>query len=143
MLVGGGRAFGPKPRDFSTKLPRKVILMGMRVALSAKIGEQRLGVMATMRWPSGKTGPLSRRIDELGYRKTLFITDERDHSASLSRAFANIPSVKLVKAEDVHVYDILYWPRIIMDLTAVEYFETTLKRDVPVLPLPVLEPISS
>ena len=35
MLRGGGVAFGPKPRDFSTKLPRKVIQMGMRVALRA------------------------------------------------------------------------------------------------------------
>ena len=43
MLRGGGIAFGPKPRDFSTKLPRKVIEMGMRVALSAKLKEQRLG----------------------------------------------------------------------------------------------------
>ena len=76
MLYGGGVAFGPKPRDFSTKLPRKVVEMGMRVALSAKLREQRLGVMNDLRWSSPKTKHLAQRIEELGYRKTLFVTGE-------------------------------------------------------------------
>lgn len=151
MLVGGGRAFGPKPRDFSTKLPRKVISMGMRVALSTKMRERSLGVMTTMDWPSGKTGPLSRKIDELGYRKTLFITGRSpevyrkglDFPFKLKWALANIPSVKFIMAENVTVYDLLYWPRVIMDLQGVEYFENTLKKDVPLLPLPLLESTSS
>jgi large subunit ribosomal protein L4 len=138
MLVGGGRAFGPKPRDFSTKLPRKVIQMGMRVALSVRMKENKLGVMVNMEWPSAKTGPLSRRIEELGYRKTLFVTGE-EASIGLSRAIANIPSVKLVFAKDVNIYEILNWQRIILDVKAVEYFEETLKKDVPLLPLPLLE----
>lgn len=139
MLVGGGVAFGPKPRDFSTKLPRKVIQMGMRVALSARMREQRLGVMTSMDWPCGKTGPLSRKIDELGLRKTLFITGEETAPAGLKRAIANIPSVKLVTTKDVNVYEILYWQRVVLDVKAVEYFERTLKKDVPLLPLPLLE----
>ncbi|KXN83871.1 50S ribosomal protein L4, partial [Leucoagaricus sp. SymC.cos] len=139
MLVGGGRAFGPKPRDFSTKLPRKVIQMGMRIALSARMREQRLGVTTSMDWPSGKTGPLSRKIDELGFRKTLFVTGEEKPSVGLRRAIANIPSTKLVAAKDANVYEILYWQRIILDVKAVEYFEETLKKDVPILPLPLLE----
>lgn len=139
MLVGGGVAFGPKPRDFSTKLPRKVIQMGMRVALSARMRENRLGVMTSMDWPCAKTGPLSRKIDELGLRKTLFITGEETAPVGLSRAIANIPSVKLVTAKDANVYEILYWPRVVLDVKAVEYFEQTLKKEVPLLPLPLLE----
>lgn len=143
MLVGGGRAFGPKPRDFSTKLPRKVITMGMRVALSARMREGVLGVTTHLDWPCAKTGPLSRKIDELGYRKTLFITGEEKPSVGLARAIANIPSVKLMNVQDVNVYQILYWQRIIMDIKAADHFEQTLKKDMPLLPLPLLESTSA
>ncbi|KAF7784636.1 hypothetical protein Agabi119p4_801 [Agaricus bisporus var. burnettii] len=142
MLIGGGVAFGPKPRDFSTKLPRKVIQMGMRIALSARMREQRLGVMTSLDWPSAKTNPLSKKIDQLGLRKTLFITGHEIAPVGLKRAIGNIPSVKLVTAKDVNVYEILYWQRLVLDVKAVEYFEETLKKDVPLLPLTLLDSTS-
>ena len=139
MLVGGGVAFGPKPRDFSTKLPRKVIQMGMRVALSSKLKEQRLGVMTRLYWPNGKTKHLSQKIDLLGLRKTLFVTGEPKVDEGLRRAIHNIPLVKLTTTDEVNVYEILKWQRVILDLKAVDYFERTLKKNVPVVSLPLLE----
>ncbi|KAF4623512.1 hypothetical protein D9613_001748 [Agrocybe pediades] len=136
MLRGGGVAFGPKPRDFSTKLPRKVIEMGMRVALSAKLKEQRLGVMRRLYWPNARTKFLSRRIEDLGLRKTLFISGEPEVHDGLDLAIRNIPHVKLTTTADVTVYDILKWDRIVLDLKAVQYFEETLKRkNIPTVPL--------
>jgi large subunit ribosomal protein L4 len=143
MLIGGGVAFGPKPRDFSTKLPRKVIQMGMRTALSSRMREERLGVMTSLSWPSAKTGSLSKKIDRIGLRKTLFITGNETAPIDLKRAIANIPSVKLATAKDVTVYEILYWPRLVLDVKAVEYFEETLKKDVPLLPLTLLDSTSA
>ncbi|KAF9481004.1 ribosomal protein L4 [Pholiota conissans] len=140
MLRGGGIAFGPKPRDFSTKLPRKVIEMGMRVALSAKLREERLGVMTRLYWPNGKTKFLSRKIDLLGLRKTLFVTGEPVVHEGLRRAIRNIPLVDLTTADEVNVYEIMKWERIILDLKAVEYFEQKLKKvNVPVVPVELLE----
>jgi large subunit ribosomal protein L4 len=139
MLVGGGVAFGPKPRDFSTKLPRKVIKMGMRIALSARMREQRLGVMTSMDWPSAKTKTLSRMIDRIGLRKTLFVTGHETAPVGLKRAIANIPSVHLVTAKDVNIYEILFWQRLVLDVKAIEYFEETLKKDVPLIPLALLD----
>ena len=133
MLVGGGVAFGPKPRDFSTKLPRKVIQMGMRVALSAKLKERRLGVMTRLYWPNEKTKHLSQKIDLLGLRKTLFVTGEAKVHEGLRRAIRNIPLVELTTTEQVNIYEILKWQRVILDLKAVDYFERTLKKNVPVL----------
>ena len=132
MLVGGGVAFGPKPRDFSTKLPRKVIQMGMRVALSAKMKENRLGVMSSLKWPSGKTKHLSQRIDDLGLRKTLFVTGEEELPTGLQRAIGNIPMVQLVAANKLTVYEALKWQRIVLDAKAVDFFERTLGKDVPI-----------
>lgn len=134
---GGGVAFGKQPRDFSTKLPRKVVQMGMRVALSVKVKEQRFGVMSSMDWPNGRTKFLAQRISALGLRQTLFVTGEPEIPVGLERAIRNIPLVKITTPEAITVYDIMKWPRLVMDAKAVEFFERTLKKDVPVASLPL------
>ncbi|KAE9408156.1 ribosomal protein L4 [Gymnopus androsaceus JB14] len=126
MLRGGGVAFGPKPRDFSTKLPRKVIQMGMRVALSSKVLERNLGVMKTMDWPNGRTRHLSQKIDSLGLKNTLFITGEDEVPTNLQRAIQNIPLVGLTTSKQVNIYEMLKWPRLMLDAKAVDFFERTL-----------------
>ena len=126
MLRGGGVAFGPKPRDFATKLNRKVIEMGMRVALSAKAREQSLGVVESLAWPGMKTNPLANRIKELGWTKTLFVTGEEQIPEGLRRASSNIYRVDTIKAEDLNVYNAIKWPRLVLDLAAVEWFEQKL-----------------
>ncbi|KAF7339514.1 50S ribosomal protein L4 [Mycena sanguinolenta] len=128
---GGGVAFGPKPRDFSTKLPRKVVQMGMRVALSLKVKDHLLGVMASMDWPNGKTKHLSEKIDSLGLRRTLFVTGE-EPPVLLERAMRNIPLTKLMTLDQLTVYEILKWPRVVMDVKAIDIIEHTLGKDVPI-----------
>jgi large subunit ribosomal protein L4 len=136
MLRGGGVAFGPKPRDFSTKLPRKVIQMGMRVALSAKVREQRFGLVDKHDWPSGKTNPLAHRIDALGWRKTLLVTGEEKLPVGLERAGRKIAMLGMSTAKKLTVYEVLKWQRVIMDVAAVEYFERTLGKNTPVVSVP-------
>jgi large subunit ribosomal protein L4 len=128
MLRGGGVAFGPKPRDFSTKLPRKVIDMGMRVALSARVRERAFEVVETLDWPSPKTQDLVTRLAELGWGKTLFITGSDEVPVSLDRASGNIRNVDTMTAEESSVYDVLKWPRLVLDLAAVQWFEQSLGR---------------
>jgi large subunit ribosomal protein L4 len=113
--------------------------MGMRVALSSKLKEQRLGVMTRLYWPNAKTKHLAQKIDLLGLRKTLFVTGEPKVDEGLRRAIGNISLVKLTTTEEVNVYEIVKWQRIILDLKAVDYFERTLKKNVPVVVLPLLE----
>jgi large subunit ribosomal protein L4 len=128
MLRGGGVAFGPKPRDFSTKLPRKVIEMGMRVALSAKVRERGLGLVERHEWPNGKTNSLGRRIEYLGWRKTLLVTGEDAVPVGLERAGRNLAQVGVTAANKLSVYDAVKWPRIVLDVAAVDYFHRTLAR---------------
>ncbi|KAJ6575049.1 ribosomal protein L4 domain-containing protein [Mycena capillaripes] len=135
---GGGVAFGPKPRDFSTKLPRKVIQMGMRVAFSLKVKESLLGVMASMDWPNGKTKHLSQKIDTLGLRRTLFVTGESPPVA-LERAMRNIPLTKLTTLDQLTVYEILKWQRVVMDIKAIDIIEQTLGKDVPIASIALKE----
>ncbi|KAI0669804.1 ribosomal protein L4 [Trametes maxima] len=126
MLRGGGVAFGPKPRDFATKLNRKVVEMGMRVALSARVKEQSLGIVRSLEWPGFKTKEFGDRIEELGWWRTLFVTGQDQVPNGLARASNNLPMVDTVKAADLDVYHALKWPRLVLDLSAVEWFERAL-----------------
>ncbi|EKM61122.1 uncharacterized protein PHACADRAFT_247505 [Phanerochaete carnosa HHB-10118-sp] len=128
MLRGGGVAFGPKPRDFSTKLPRKVTQMGMRIALSARVKERAFGVVESLEWDMPKTKSFAARLEELSWGKTLFVTGLNEVPTNLERASGNIPLVDTVTAEELTVYDAVKWPRLVLDLAAVDWFEQTLGR---------------
>ncbi|EJD55525.1 ribosomal protein L4 [Auricularia subglabra TFB-10046 SS5] len=124
MLVGGGIAFGPRPRDFSTKLPRKVRAMGMRVALSARVKERSFIVADSLRWPGVKVAEFVARLKELSWTRCLFITGCGDEvAARLDRVAGNVPHVDVVKVEDLNIHDILRWDRLVVDVEAAEWLE--------------------
>ncbi|KAF8560304.1 ribosomal protein L4 [Imleria badia] len=129
MLRGGGVAFGPKPRDFSTKLNRKVIEMGMRVALSAKLKEQRLGVVPCIKWYCHKTITLKNRLEALGWRTgTLFVSGLPQVDPAVQRAGRNLRGLEFRHVDEVNVYDLVKWRRVILDLPAVALLESKLGR---------------
>lgn len=131
MLRGGGVAFGPKPRDFSTKLNRKVIDMGMRVALSAKFKEQRLGVVPRIKWYCHKTITLKNRLETLGWRTgTLFISGLPQVDPAIKRAGRNLRGLGFKHVDEVNVYDLVKWRRVILDLPAVALLESKLGRQL-------------
>jgi large subunit ribosomal protein L4 len=113
--------------------------MGMRVALSVKLKERRLGVVTSLDWPNGKTKHLAQKIDSLGLRKTLFVTGEEQLPIGLERAIGNIPMVKLISSDKLTVYEALKWQRIVLDVKAVDFFERTLGKDVPIAPLSLVD----
>ncbi|KAG8995713.1 54S ribosomal protein, mitochondrial [Tulasnella sp. 427] len=128
MLRGGGRAFGPKPRDFATKLPRKVTGMGMRVALSAKLGERSLSVVESLEWEGAKTKDVAKRLAELTWPKVLFVSGNGVPEL-LRRTVGNLQGVELVSAEELTIYDILRSKRVVLDVSAVEWLERRYGKD--------------
>ncbi|KAI0307978.1 ribosomal protein L4 domain-containing protein [Multifurca ochricompacta] len=130
MLRGGGIAFGPKPRDFATKLPRKVIQMGMRVALSARVKECNLRIVESLDWTGTKTKDMIRRLDELGWdQKTLFITGKDIVPPGLKRSTENLHKISTTTAQQVGVYDLVKWSQVVLDIEAVRWFEHILSKD--------------
>lgn len=80
MLRGGGVAFGPKPRDFATDLPRRVRELALRSALSARWLEGKLHVVPSFHWdpPPRVTGPLAQLLGQKGWKEnTLFLSAPR------------------------------------------------------------------
>lgn len=135
MLRGGGRAWPKIPRDFSTKINRKVLQMGMRVALSTKLREYNLEVVPSIRgWTSAKTGDLHRRLRTKGWAtgetdKTLLVVGGDVVPRNLDLSTRNLRNVHAVLAKDLGVYDALWWKRLILDLDAVDYFISALGKD--------------
>ena len=127
---GGGVAFGPKPRDFSTRLPRKVRFMGMRVIWSSKVREGRLMAVETLDWPGFKTCELAVLLGKMGWRdsRTLFITGRDEFSEGFRRSCGNLKGTDAKLAPDVNIHDALRYPRVVMDLPALEYYEERLRR---------------
>ena len=73
IFVGGGRAFGPIPRDHGHKLQKKVRKLGLKTALSVKASDKKLMVVDSLDFKSGKTADLQKKLGKLGVSNALFI----------------------------------------------------------------------
>lgn len=102
---GGGTVFGPHPRDYSIRVPKKVRKLALVSALSMKMKEQRIIVLKDFPMEEIKTKRFKAVFDRFGLRKALFVLD-RSNSV-LEKSSRNIRGVKLIRAEGINVYDLL------------------------------------
>jgi large subunit ribosomal protein L4 len=102
---GGGTVFGPRPRDYSIRVPKKVRKLALVSALSMKMKEQRIIVLKDFPMEEIKTKRFKAVFDRFGLRKALFVLD-RSNSV-LEKSSRNIRGVKLIRAEGINVYDLL------------------------------------
>jgi large subunit ribosomal protein L4 len=128
MLRGGGVAFGPKPRDFSTQLPRKVRALGMRVALSARLKDAAFAVVRSLA-PNGVGVRTVARVLERS-PKTLFVTGAARVDPVWTRALedAQLKRCAFVAVRDLDVYALVKWPRVVLDVDAVDVLERNLSK---------------
>jgi len=124
LLRGGGTAFGPRPRDFSYTLPKKVRKKGLRAALSRRSAESGLIVVDKLELPEIKT----RRVVEFLRTFELdsaLIVDHDNRSFYLSGR--NIPGVKVLHVQGLNVFDILKYDKLVLTRQAVAAIEGRLK----------------
>ena len=107
VLVGGGRVFGPKPRDYSFKLNKKVKALARRSALSYKAKENSIMVLEdfTMDTPKTKDFLSMLKVLKLDGKKMLLIMPESNHFVSLSAR--NLPRAKVIAASDLNTYKVM------------------------------------
>jgi len=120
--VGGGVVFGPTPRSYAYKLPKKVRRLAMKSALSSKVRDNELIVLDALKMEQPKTREMVKVLDNLkADRKALLVSSEYDENVALSAR--NIPGVKFVKADGLNVYDILNHDKVILTRDAVARVE--------------------
>ncbi|QSR84896.1 50S ribosomal protein L4 [Methylacidimicrobium sp. B4] len=111
---GGGVVFGPQPRDFSKKLPKKVKRLALRKALSGRIVEGAVLVSETIDLPQPKTKELVRRLDSWDRKETLLVVVE-GHESPVWLAARNHPLIAVVTAAEVNAEDLLWPDRIVLE----------------------------
>ncbi|MDR1973343.1 MAG: 50S ribosomal protein L4 [Bacteroidales bacterium] len=107
VLRGGGRVFGPQPRDYSFKLNKKLKRLARLSALSYKLQEDGLNVVEDFPMVAPKTKDVLAILKnlELDGKKTLLVLSEQNHNVSLSAR--NLPQVGVINVADLNTYEIL------------------------------------
>ncbi|WP_163971945.1 50S ribosomal protein L4 [Oceanobacillus halotolerans] len=117
--VGGGTVFGPTPRSYSYKLPKKVRRLALKSALSSKAKEENLIVVDSIAIEAPKTKEVVKMLDALkAGEKALIITAEKDEN--VIRSANNLPSVNVLTVEEVNVLDLLTHDKLILTKDAAE-----------------------
>lgn len=119
---GGGIVFGPTPRSYGFKLPRKVRRLAIKSALSSKVIENQIIVLDQLSLSAPKTKDFAKILNNLKVeRKALVVTADFDNNVALSAR--NIPGVKFVAAEGINVLDVLKHDQLIITKDAVAKVE--------------------
>ena len=107
LLVGGGRVFGPKPRDYRFKLNIKLKRLARRSALSYKAAENNITVVENFTMEAPKTKKMIEILKNLNVaeKKSLFIFSEQNNFVSLSAR--NLQNVKVANVCQLSTYDIM------------------------------------
>ena len=117
--VHGGVALGPKPRDYSYSIPKKVKKLAICSALSAKVAAGQMVVVDDIRLDEIKTRIMVQFLKAVGAEgKALVVTPEVNQN--VVRSARNIPGVKTTFSGIIYVYDILKADKLVMGKAAVE-----------------------
>lgn len=109
---GGGVVFGPKPRSYAQKAPKKIRQQALKMALTSKLQDKALIVLDQFNLESVKTKRFVEVMGTLKASEALIVTDQKLENLELSSR--NVPSVKVVRSEGVNVYDLLRFKRVIL-----------------------------
>ncbi|NOX36114.1 MAG: 50S ribosomal protein L4 [Calditrichaeota bacterium] len=119
-MVGGGRAFGPHPRDYTQDLPKKVKRLARKSALSYKARENKIVVVEDFKFDEPKTKKVVELLQNLNIndRKVLFIT--ADYDLNFYKSARNIPYKWVLKAPEFSTYDIVNAQVLVFQKSAVQ-----------------------
>lgn len=125
LFRGGGRAFGPHPRDYSFKLNKKVKRLARKSALSYKAKENSILIVEDFKLENAKTKDFQEILKsfKIDNTRTLFVLDQSDENIYLSAR--NIQNVKVLRAEGINTYEVLHANKIV-------FVESSLKTIVEV-----------
>lgn len=123
IFVGGGKAHGPRVREFNPSLNKKVRALGLRMALSAKARDGNLVVLDNLDLKEAKTAALKEHLGRLGLGRTALVIDGDALNVGFALASANLRELNLLPAVGANVYDILNHETLVLTRAAVEKLE--------------------
>jgi len=129
---GGGIVFGPNPRSYRQRMPKKMRRLAIRCLLSDKVREDRLSIIQDLQLPESKTKDMKRFLETMNVNsKTLIVTPELQKPVVESAK--NLQDIKTLPASNLNVLDLLNYDRIIMTVAAIRKAESLWGQETPVL----------
>lgn len=127
LFRGGGRVFGPRPRNYSFKLNKKLKQLARKSALSAKVLNNTLWVIEDFKMATPKTKEFLQILNNLkvANKKALVVVAEQDKNLYLSSR--NLQGAKIVTASELNTYDILHNVNLLLAESSIERIENNLK----------------
>jgi large subunit ribosomal protein L4 len=124
IFVGGGTVFGPKPRSYAQRVPKKVRRGALRSALSLRFGEHKLVVLQDLKLDEIKTKRMVQVLERLGLHSSLIVDDRAN--IQLIKSVRNLPRAKYLAPEGLNVYDILRYETLVMTASVAKQIEERL-----------------
>jgi len=121
LLRGGGSIFGPDPRSYSYKVPKKIRKQALKMALSSKTQTNNLLVLDKFELEKVRTKGFTAVLDNLKVKKALIVTENVNENLELSSR--NVPGIKVMRYEGLNVYDILKYEKLILLETSIKGIE--------------------
>ncbi len=119
--VGGGRAFGPKPRDYSYRLNRKVRRLALRSLLSCKVLDSSMIVVDKLNFDAIKTKEFVKVMNAFKFEtKTLFVVDITEDFDNAFLSMRNIPNAMMLTVEGLNSFDIANADKIVFTEAAAQ-----------------------
>jgi len=125
LLRGGGVVFGPDPKSYAYKVPKKVKKLALKMALSTKLQKKNLLILDQFELEQVKTKEFIKVIDALNVGNALIVTNEKNETLEL--ASRNVPTVKVLRSEGLNVYDILKYENLILLESSINTIEGRLQ----------------
>ena len=124
IWLGGGTVFGPQPRDYSYRMPKKARREALLTALSLRVKEQKLIVVDKLEMEAIKTKAVLEALRALGVTSALIVIPQA--SEKLERSARNLAAFKVLRVDGLNVYDILRYPHLILTQEALKVIENRL-----------------
>ncbi|MEO2153998.1 MAG: 50S ribosomal protein L4 [Aquificae bacterium] len=128
IFVGGGVAHGPKPRDYSYNINKKVRRKALKMALSDRAKEGNIIVVEDFTFEQPKTKQAVEFLKSLGIENDKVLLVIADKDVNVQKSFRNLPKVVVIPAEGLNVYDILWANKVVITKNALQKIEERLAK---------------
>ena len=119
--IKGGVVFAPKPRDYRMSIPKSMRRVAMLSALTSKVQNDEMVVLDSLTLEAPKTKEVVKMLNAFNAKKTLIITAEANET--VYKSARNIEGVEVLPVNNINVYDLLKYPKVIMTKDAVSKIE--------------------
>jgi len=121
-MKGGANVFGPRPRDFSQRMPKQMRRLALRSALSQKAQEEKVRVIEAFVFDEPKTKQAQELMDAIGFDSTTLVVLPAPNY-TVSRSFENLVTTKIVLARNLNIRDIFSHTYLLISKDSIELLE--------------------